>query len=486
VSKLAHLYRRKALYYWRRRLPPLLRNWFHKRHLFLSLRTADPTFARRLVVLLDAKLEEIVTAFEQSAMHLTPPQVDGLLRDVVTTHLSKLERLSAAAKSFPEFDAAQAKRDDLRAAWSYRLLHAQGFAAVVQPPDEAQMSADGMTTADIAAVQDHLAMLRINELVPTRQGILQKLLDASGAPATAMNLATAQDIYFRGMWMALSQSERRYGGHIVEADDFIEQVFKDRVRPAPGRADAGDATRSRPAAAADQATETPPPDRHVVDDRFKSMADLLIKKRLKEKRWTTKSKNQAEQIFTLMTRFMKEERSIENIPACASCHRASRPPSTGNATPLSCAAASEQRNAVSAPSSSWVVNPREGCFSPSSFTLASSGSSLSRAARASISFCTSGVSTQPGQIALQVTPVVAVSSATPLVKPTTPCLDATYADLSTEATNPCTDAMLMIRPQSRASICGSTARVVKNTAVRLFAITASQRSSGNSCTGATC
>jgi integrase len=313
VSKLAHLYRRKALYYWRRRLPPLLRNWFHKRHLFLSLRTADPTFARRLVVLLDAKLEEIVTAFEQSAMHLTPPQVDGLLRDVVTTHLSKLERLSAAAKSFPEFDAAQAKRDDLRAAWSYRLLHAQGFAAVVRPPDEAQMSADGMTTADIAAVQDHLAMLRINELVPTRQGILQKLLDASGAPATVMNLATAQDIYFRGMWMALSQSERRYGGHIVEADDFIEQVFKDRVRPAPGGADAGDATRSRPAAAADQATETPPPDRHVVDDRFKSMADLLIKKRLKEKRWTTKSKNQAEQIFTLMTRFMKEERSIENI-----------------------------------------------------------------------------------------------------------------------------------------------------------------------------
>jgi hypothetical protein len=120
VSKLIHLYRRKALYYWRRRLPPLLRNWFYKRHLFLSLRTADPTFARRLVVLLDAKLEEIVTAFEQSTMHLTPPQVDGLLRDVVTTHLSKLERLSAAAKSFPEFDPAQAKHDDRRAAADVR------------------------------------------------------------------------------------------------------------------------------------------------------------------------------------------------------------------------------------------------------------------------------------------------------------------------------------------------------------------------------
>jgi hypothetical protein len=143
VSSATHLYRRKALYYWRRRLPPPLRNWFHKRHLFLSLRTADPIFARRLVVLLDAKLEETVTAFEQSAMHLTPPQVDGLLRDVVTTHLHKLERLAAAAKSFPEFDAAQAERDDRRAAWSYRLLHVQGPSAVVRPLDEEQMSADG-------------------------------------------------------------------------------------------------------------------------------------------------------------------------------------------------------------------------------------------------------------------------------------------------------------------------------------------------------
>ena len=47
------------------------------------------------------------------------------------------------------------------------------------------------------------------------------------------------------------------------------------------------------------------------------------------------------------------------------------------------------------------------------------------AALASTCFCTRGVSTQPGQIALQVTPVVAFSRAVTLVKPTTPCLEAT-------------------------------------------------------------
>jgi hypothetical protein len=46
-------------------------------------------------------------------------------------------------------------------------------------------------------------------------------------------------------------------------------------------------------------------------------------------------------------------------------------------------------------------------------------------ARSSICFCTSGVSTQPGQMALQVTLLVAVSRPTTLVSPTTPCLAAT-------------------------------------------------------------
>src|SRR5262249_27381447 len=84
-----------------------------------------------------------------------------------------------------------------------------------------------------------------------------------------------------------------------------------------------------------------------------------------------------------------------------------------------------QKNTASAPSCSGVVNSSDGCFSLRSLTFASSGGSFSRAARSSICFCTSGVSTQPGQIALQVTPVVAVSSATALVKPRIPCLEAT-------------------------------------------------------------
>ncbi len=242
----------------------------------MSLQTPDPSFARRLVVLLDAKLEEVVTAFETAEMHLTPHQLDGLLRDVVTKHLNKLERLSASAKSFPGFDASQADCDDRRVAWTYRLLSAQGPAAIVRPVDESQMLADGLTAADIVAVQGHLTMLKSNNLVPTRRGILEDLLIDNGAVASSTNLALAQDVYFRGMWIALAQTERRYGGKFVEADDFADQIFRDRIQPAPRTVQqpqvyVDTVEELEPAPQFDEAGPKDDPD--AVDDRFK--ADLL-------------------------------------------------------------------------------------------------------------------------------------------------------------------------------------------------------------------
>jgi hypothetical protein len=89
------------------------------------------------------------------------------------------------------------------------------------------------------------------------------------------------------------------------------------------------------------------------------------------------------------------------------------------------AAASPARNTASAPMLSGVENCSIGCFSASSSFFACSTLLPSDLARASICCCTSGVSTQPGQIALQVTPSLAVSIATTLVRPTTPCFAAT-------------------------------------------------------------
>ena len=72
--------------------------------------------------------------------------------------------------------------------------------------------------------------------------------------------------------------------------------------------------------------------------------------------------------------------------------------------------------------------------------------------------------------------MVAFSSAVTLVRPTTPCLAATYADFSAEATKPCTEATLMMRPQLAACMAGRAQRVVWKALERLMAMIASQRS----------
>ena len=115
--------------------------------------------------------------------------------------------------------------------------------------------------------------------------------------------------------MALAQSERRYGGKIVEADDFVDQILKDRVRPVPGEFEMPVERMQQPQVSYQVEDNPAQEEPDAVDDRFKTMADLLLRKRSKAERWTTKSKQQASQIFSLLTRFMKEERAIENMSA---------------------------------------------------------------------------------------------------------------------------------------------------------------------------
>lgn len=97
-----------------------------------------------------------------------------------------------------------------------------------------------------------------------------------------------------------------------------------------------------------------------------------------------------------------------------------------------------------------------------------------------------GVKTNPGQMALHVTPVWAFSKATTLVRPTTPCLAATYATLLIEATRPCTEAILMIRPHFLYFMPGRACFIVWKLELRFKAIILSQLSSGNFSTESIC
>lgn len=67
---------------------------------------------------------------------------------------------------------------------------------MVREEDRERMTAGGLSEADIGAVQDHLAMLRVNDLVPTKHYILRGMIEGVAATPTAMNLAVAQGPIF--------------------------------------------------------------------------------------------------------------------------------------------------------------------------------------------------------------------------------------------------------------------------------------------------
>jgi hypothetical protein len=190
MASAAHLLRRNAVYYWRRKVPKALVACENQSHFLISLRTWSPAQARSLAIQLDAFLDEMITMPEAGL--LTQVQLDGMLRNVLAQHLAKLERIAAAAKLSRGFDRRQAERDDQRAAWIYRLLDAQDPNANVGDQDRAAILAEGFDQADLRAIVDHLALLQDNGLVPTKPHILRPLLETQNAGPTAMNLAQAQ------------------------------------------------------------------------------------------------------------------------------------------------------------------------------------------------------------------------------------------------------------------------------------------------------
>jgi hypothetical protein len=100
----------------------------------------------------------------------------------------------------------------------------------VRPEDRIRMAADGLSEADIEAVQRHLIMLRKNDVVPTKDHVLRQMIEGVEAAPTAMSVGVAQGIYFRGMKLALAQIDRRFGGQRVEDGDVVDRILLSKER----------------------------------------------------------------------------------------------------------------------------------------------------------------------------------------------------------------------------------------------------------------
>jgi len=331
MAVVSHLLRRGAVYYWRRKVPRRLVACANRKHLLISLRTWNPVHARSLAIRLDAVIEDLIVMPE--APFLTQAQLDGMLRDVLLKHLAKLDRVAAAAKLAPGFDRAQAEREDRRAAWVYRLLDAQGPNAHVSDADRAAILADGLDRKDAEFIIDHLARLQDGGSVPTKAHILRPLLEGQGAEASAMNMAQAQQIYFRGMALALQQSDRRYRAlppddHDLVAGLLMAGVDARAAAVGPGAAPRTPASAVSPQAAGDQAApniaaeSAPEAAAAPRDDGVSELGKGLERQRKKGNSWDAKTVTQASRLFALFERYLSEQCGIGGLRDVRQAHLA--------------------------------------------------------------------------------------------------------------------------------------------------------------------
>lgn len=313
-----HIFRRDAVYYWRRRAPRSLANFLDRQHLFLSLKTTSRVVARRLAAQLDVILEDAAMLADTTDLHLSRSQIETMLRGVVDTHLTKLERVAHVAKNSPTFDFQRERMADKRAFWSYALLDAQGVAAVVRAEDRVRMAADGLSEADIEAVQHHLMALRFQDIVPTNHYVLGRMVDAVGAAPTAVNIDVAQGTYFRGMKLALAEIDRRYGGSRTEDEDFVDRMLRStsdpqqQVLPSEVGAEA-------------RASDPPKPDSRPATQLFgmadfSKFADDVIQQNARDGHWDDKTQRQARSISSLFVKFMLQDQHVQNLNALGQHH----------------------------------------------------------------------------------------------------------------------------------------------------------------------
>ncbi|MGJ5202889.1 DUF6538 domain-containing protein [Bradyrhizobium sp. HKCCYLR20261] len=306
-----HIFRREAVYYWRRRTPRALAMLFGRPHVSMSLRTTSHTAARRLATQLNATLDDLAMLADGSDPHLTQSQIETMLRAVVDRHLTKLELVALAAKTDPDFDVAKAKVRDQRAYWTYLLLDAQGVTAVVRDQDRERMAAEGLSEADIEAVQDHLAMPRVNELVPTKHHILRDMIEGVSATPTAMNLAVAQGTYLRGMKLALAQSERRYGGARIEDDGLVDRMLLAKSDPRMPPSSIVNPPVDRPDDPPKIDTPTIPQFIPMAD--FVKFADRVAQQNDMDEHWDEKAQRQAKSVANLFVKFMVQDQRILDL-----------------------------------------------------------------------------------------------------------------------------------------------------------------------------
>lgn len=259
MGPTAHIHRRGAVYYWRRRMPVsgsasseigesgragtraasvvgtdahsfgrhASRPHLHS-HVQLSLRTRCPRKARAIAARLNIAFEEA-----QERGMLTHEQMRMILRAETERHLCKLQTLAALERHDPDFDPAMARQNDLIVANVHELLAARGPNATITPPDEVRLREQGLDDDAIEQARLMLMQMRAQGLTGPSRRRTEELLESVGADASRPNRLQAAEASLRAIAAANRHAAHRHDARWSEDRGFGEDVLTTRLRAEP-------------------------------------------------------------------------------------------------------------------------------------------------------------------------------------------------------------------------------------------------------------
>ncbi|RQH13611.1 tyrosine-type recombinase/integrase [Bradyrhizobium sp. RP6] len=314
-----HVFRRGAVYWWRRRL-------FKKTGerelapIAISLRTRDLFKARSIAAHLAAASDGILRRQEGREV-LSSVQVRSMLESVARTHLAKLDRL-AVLETADGITADEGRRSDRVMGWARRLQASQGIAAAIGEAERGLLAANGLSPDEIEEVHWTLELLRQGSMGSFPRQKLMALLEACGASQGEGDLRQAERILYRGQAAALLSVDRRWTGDYREDDKLVDQLLSDHA-VAPGVTASTPVSREHPASSAvgigavahDSPALSqcrPAPLQSVAGSTHKEtsitkLAENLIKEKAQLGEWNEKTQRQVRSVVATFVEMIGED-----------------------------------------------------------------------------------------------------------------------------------------------------------------------------------
>lgn len=232
MSVTNHVFRRGAVYTWRRRIPAGARQGGRTAVLQLSLQTCGWRESQRLAAIVTAESDAVFWAMEHHG--LSPAAARALLERTIRAAQAQFARAELAA-----MDEAQAgaweenKRFDRAAGHAFRLLAVRGRSATLTEEDRASLARVGMGEEDLARIERLLPIYARDFWSEGRMNRLRReVIETAGVPEpTLLDLQLARQVSLKGRAAALIQRSQGHSGEDLQAEiEFAGYLADESLR----------------------------------------------------------------------------------------------------------------------------------------------------------------------------------------------------------------------------------------------------------------